>query len=65
MFSPQDFAKITAKLDFITDASTYKAEDDRGASCGYRQEFLRAADWLGVLPKPCPHRSHKLWWRFW
>ena len=53
LFSPQEFAKITAKIDFITDASAYKAEDERGASCGYQQEFLRAADWLGVNPKRC------------
>ena len=64
-FTPQDFAKITAKIDFITDASAYKAEDERGATCGYRQEFLRAADWLGVKPKPGQDRRNKPWWRFW
>ncbi len=65
LFTPQDFAKIKAKIDFITDASVYKAEDDRGATCGYRQEFLRAADWLGVDPKPLGNETKKPWWRFW
>ncbi len=65
LFTPQDFAKIAAKIDFITDASAYQAEDERGASCGYRQEFLRAADWLGVNPKLRPNRSSKAWWRLW
>ena len=63
LFTPQDFAKITSKIEFITDPSVYKAEDERGASCGYRQQFLRAADWLGV----CPERERKStsWWRLW
>jgi len=65
LFTPQDFAKITAKIEFITDASAYKAEDERGASCGYRQQFLRAADWLGVCPKPGCARKIKSWWRLW
>lgn len=63
LFTPQDFAKIMAKIDFITDASAYKAEDERGASCGYRQEFLRAADWLGVNPTLQRDHGSKAWWR--
>jgi hypothetical protein len=65
LFTPQDFAKLAAKIEFITDAAAYKAEDERGASCGYRQELLRADGWLGVFPRPAQERGLKPWWRLW
>ena len=60
LFTADDFAKITAKVSLVAEeAAGMIAEDDTGASYNYGQEGfpeqtprLRAAEWLGVRPKP-------------
>jgi hypothetical protein len=66
LFTPEEFAKITEKIQFITDGSGYGAEDETGATCEYRQDIPRAAEWIGVHPKPHDLKKRaKPWWRFW
>ena len=59
LFTPDDYARIAAKVVLIADEAGFLAEDDLGGSYNYGQEgFPRqrptpiAAEWLGVHPKP-------------
>src|SRR6266702_2229739 len=66
LFTPEDFAKITEEIQFITDGAGYGAEDETGATCEYRHDIPRAAEWLGVHPTPQDlKRRARRWWRFW
>jgi len=58
LFTPEDYAKIIAKVSLISDEAPMVAEDDLGGSYSYGEEgfasprpALRAAEWLGVHPK--------------
>ncbi|MGK7905600.1 MAG: hypothetical protein AB4040_00010 [Synechococcus sp.] len=57
LFTPEDYAKITAKLMLIADDAPMVAEDDLGGRYSYGQEGFsserqppRASKWLGVKP---------------
>jgi hypothetical protein len=65
LFTPEDFAKISAKIQLITDETAYRAEDEAGATCEDRHDIPRAAEWLGVHTKPHDmKKAAKPWWRF-
>jgi hypothetical protein len=58
LFTPEDFAQITAKIALIADEAAMVAEDDSGGSYSYghdgfptRRPSPCAAEWLGVHPK--------------
>ena len=62
LFTPEDFSKIIAKVSLIADEAPIVAEDDLGGSYSYGKQGFpkerptqRAADWLGVCPKPDEH----------
>ena len=59
LFTPEDYARIVAKVTLVADEAPIVAEDDLGGSYNYGQEGFpserptpRAADWLGVTPRP-------------
>jgi len=59
LFTPEDYAKITAKVTLIPDHAPMIAEDDTGASYNYGQDGFPtpspvppAREWFGVSPKP-------------
>lgn len=61
LFTPDDFAKILAKVQLIPDDAPMIAEDDSGNHFNYGEEEFPderpspdAAEWLGVLPLPDP-----------
>ena len=65
LFTSEEFAKITSKIQIVTDGSGYGADDETGATCEYRHDIPRAADWLGVHLEPHDFRKRaKPWWRF-
>jgi len=59
IFSPEDFAKITTRIELVPDEDApLIAEDDTGASYNYGKEGFpkenptpRAAEWLNVTPR--------------
>lgn len=58
IFTPEDYAKIQAKVTLIEDGNSMVAEDDPGCSYDYGKEGLpdhrpapMAAEWLGVKPR--------------
>jgi hypothetical protein len=58
LFTPDDYARIVAKIALIADEAPMVAEDDLGGSYSYGQEGFpkqtaipNAADWLGVKPR--------------
>ena len=66
LFTPEEFTKITQKIQIITDGSGYGAEDETGASCEYQHDIPRAQDWLEVRLEPKDFKKRvKPWWRFW
>jgi hypothetical protein len=59
LFTKEDLARIRERLALVPDEASIIAEDDSGAQYNYGQEGfpkrgpdIRAADWLGVSPKP-------------
>lgn len=59
LFTPEDFAQITAKIALIADDASMIAEDDAGGSYNYGDEGFppqfpspSASEWLGVRPLP-------------
>ena len=59
LFSPEDYARIIAKVTLVPDRATMIAEDDSGASYNYGTEGFpqasptpSAREWFGVTPKP-------------
>ena len=61
-FTPDNYARITAKVALNTDVSPMVAEDDSGGSYNYGQEGFPpqrptagAAEWLSVRPPPEEH----------
>jgi hypothetical protein len=65
LFTPEDFAKITEKIKFVTDEKGYRAEDESGATCEYKHDIPRVAEWLGVHTKPHDFKRIRPWWKFW
>jgi len=73
LFTPEDYAKIVAKVALVADEAPMIAEDDLGGSYSLGQDGFpsrrptpRAAEWLDVRPKPHDiKRQAKPWWRFW
>lgn len=59
LFTPEDYASITAKVALVPDKASMIAEDESGASYNYGAEGFRetspgpsAYEWFGVSPKP-------------
>jgi hypothetical protein len=60
LFTPADLTRIISKVALIADdEAAFVAEDDSGGSYNYGEEGFpkrarkpRAAEWLGVTPKP-------------
>lgn len=59
LFTPDDYARITAKVALVPDNAPMIAEDDSGASYNYGAESFpethptpSAYEWFGVSPKP-------------
>ena len=57
VFSPESFAKLTAKLDLVADEAPMIAEDDAGQRYSYGDQGFPdenpepdAHQWLGVIP---------------
>jgi hypothetical protein len=62
LFTPDAYAQILAKVALVADEAAMVAEDDQGGSYSYGQEGFpserpapRAAEWLGVRPRPEEH----------
>ncbi len=57
VLTPEDYARIVAKVTLVADEAEMVAEDDMGGSYNYGQEGFpskrptpQAAEWLGVTP---------------
>jgi hypothetical protein len=50
---------------FVTDEKGYRAEDESGATCEYKHDIPRVAEWLGVHTKPHDFKRIRPWWKFW
>jgi hypothetical protein len=54
LFTPQEFAQLSAKIALVAEEVPMTAEDEAGARYTTGEEVPPVAAWLGVEPRPGP-----------